>query len=204
MVKKPSGEEEKFFQEIEVERRKKAELQAELETLSEKEAHNVAKILNIEDYELARELVNLGFASDTVGIFPLLPLVYVAWADGDVSGAERRRVLEIAEERGARRGSPGYAFLEKLLDSRPKDEFFDICISTIRKIFEQRTDGSFSAEREDLISLSMSVAEASGGLLGLFGNKVSEEEQKVLKDMVDALSLENSEGARKLLEAIKS
>jgi tellurite resistance protein len=201
MAKKPSEEEEKYFKEAEIERRKKAELQAELAQLTDKEAASVAEILNIEDMELARELVNLGFASDTVGIFPLLPLVYVAWADGEVSLSERRRVLEIAQERGARRGSPGYNFLEKLLDAKPKDAFFEVCIATIKKIFSNRPDGS--SDSTDLVSLSLSVAEASGGLLGLFGNKVSDEERQVLKDMVSALNADDSDGMRQLLDAIK-
>jgi len=201
MAKKPSEEEEKYFREAEVDRRKKVEVQAELEELSGQEAKNVAKTLNIDDMDLARELVNLGFASDTVGIFPLLPLVYVAWADGDVSSAERRKVLEIAEDRGARRGSPGYNFLEKLLDSRPKASFFDVCISTIKKIFSNKPGGS--DESTDLVSLSLSVAEASGGLLGLFGNKVNQEEKQVLTDLVDALNVGDSDGMQQLLDAIK-
>jgi tellurite resistance protein len=201
MAKKPSEEEEKYFREAEVDRRKKVEVQAELEKLSDQEAKNVAKTLNIGDLALARELVNLGFASDTVGIFPLLPLVYVAWADGDVSSAERRKVLEIAEARGARRGSPGYNFLEKLLDSRPKAAFFDVCISTIKKIFSNKPAGS--DDSTDLVSLSLSVAEASGGLLGLFGNKVNQEEKQVLTDLADALNVGDSDGMRQLLAAIK-
>lgn len=200
---KPSEEEEKYFQQAEIERRKKAALDNELDALNQKEAEGVAEVLGIRDLDLAMDLVELGFSRETAGIFPLLPLVYVAWADGDVTTAERRRVMELAEARGAKPGTPGYDFLSDLLDKPLKQSFFDVCVQTIRQIFENLPEDQAEAAKENLVSLSLSVADTSGGFLGLFGNKVSQEELKVIEEIIDELKLSDSDAAARLLSAVK-
>lgn len=197
-----SDEEERYFNERELERRKKAQFDKELEELNQAEAKAVAKVLGINDESLARELVDLGFAHKTAGVFPLLPLVYVAWADGSVSNAERSRILELAEEKGAKPGTAGYEFLSDLLERPLQPSFFDTCIKTIRKILENRTANDGETSKQDLVSLSLSVAEASGGFLGLFGDKVSDEERKVLEDITRELDLNNKAEADRFLKAI--
>ena len=51
-------------------------------------------------------------------VVSLLPLVYVAWADGKVQGAERNLVLAIARERGLLEHG-GAEALERWLTERP-------------------------------------------------------------------------------------
>ncbi len=201
MVKKPSEEEEKFYTEAEIERRKKAQLDGQLGALAQKDAQDVASLLGISDLDLAAELVELGFAGETAGVFPLLPLVYVAWADGEVTSAERRKILDAAVDRGALSGTPGYDFLEQLLTQKPKASFFDTCLSIIRRIFESTDHGDDA--KKDLVSLSLAVANASGGFLGLFGEKVSDNEKSVIQDIIEELGMANSDAANKLLDQLK-
>ena len=99
MVHKPSDEEEKYFQEREIERRKEKKYQEELAEAREQDIEAVSERLNISDRELSEHLVDLGFGASTCAVFPLIPLVYVAWADGDVSANERARILEAVREK---------------------------------------------------------------------------------------------------------
>ncbi len=202
MSKKPSEEEERYTQERELERRKEAELQKELGAIREQEASKIADILGIENQNLAMQLVDLGFDAETAGIFPLIPLVYVAWADGDVSNAERRKILEFAEARGANAKHPGYVFLEQLLSHQPRREFLDTCLQTLRALYSNLPNNQTETAKQDLISLSLSVANASGGFLGLFGEKVSSEEQTIIDDIIRQLNLHDSPHAQELLNKI--
>ncbi len=194
-----SQEEEKYFQQQEAERRKEAQYQAELAALNAKDAEEVAKILGIEDQNLALRLVEMGFGPGTVAVFPLIPLVYVAWADGEVTESERERILDIAKLRGADEDHEGYAFLKQIISHHPKEEFFDTCIHTLRAIFNNMPADKAEASRQDLISMSVSVADASGGFLGLFGAKVSQEEQELINEIIRELKLDQSDSASTLL-----
>src|SRR5688572_21881559 len=59
----------------------------------------------LQDPELLKELQELGFTPDTVVLLPLVPLVQVAWAEGGVSDAERKLILQLARSRGVSEGS---------------------------------------------------------------------------------------------------
>jgi tellurite resistance protein len=199
MTQKPSNEEEKFFQQQEVELRKQTEYEQERAALATREAAAVKRVLGISDDALAARLVELGFGEQTVGIFPLLPLVYVAWADGEVTEAERRRILEAARARGADAQGEGYQYLRLLLETRPREDFFETCVETLRAIFQNMPAEDAAEGRQDLISLSLSVANASGGFLGLFGDKVNDEEKAMLDELIRELGLSGGEGAAALL-----
>lgn len=197
---KPTSEEEKYFQQQELDRRKEAEYERDLARERQESAQMVKDTLGINSDELAHKLVEMGFGKGTIGIFPLIPMVYVAWADGDVSESERSRILEVASKRGADKDSEGYGFLKGILETRPPSRFFDACISTLRSILDNMPGDRSEDARQDLISLSVSVANASGGFLGLFGDKVSDEEQAILDEIIGELN--SSAGASDLLNKI--
>jgi len=198
MTQKPSQEEERYMAEQEVARRKAAERQTERSELRGKEVEGVLRTLGIEDRELGEHLVDLGFDAATVAAFPFIPLVYVAWADGDVTSRERDRVIQLAQDRGLDPAGPAFKFLQDLLDRRPREDFLDTCVVAIRRIFEGRPGGA-DAAKTDLVSLSLSIAETSGGFLGLFGAKVSESEREVIKEIIEDLGLQDSGSAADLL-----
>lgn len=198
-----SNEEEEYFARKRVEERLAAERDAELDTLRQQESQAVADKLGIGDVELAGRLVDLGFGADMVGIFSLLPLVYVAWADGKVTNAERDKILSVAEARGAVIESDGYKFLESLLDRKPSASFLNTCLDTLRAIYAALPTEQAENARQDLVSLSLTVAGASGGFLGMFGTKISAEEKMLIDEIVRELNLESSGEAAKLLDAIQ-
>jgi hypothetical protein len=200
---KPSQEEERFIAEQTLARRKAQEREEQLEALNEQEIAGVLGELKINDRELASHLVELGFGADTVAAFPLIPLVYVAWADDAVTSRERSSVLEAAEARGLQKESAAYRFLEDLLERPPRPEFLHTCVKAIRRIFESSGVDADKA-KGDLVSLSVTIAEASGGFLGLFGEKVNEQEQERIQEIVEDLGFADSASARDLLHLLRS
>lgn len=199
MTNHSKGEEENYFTDKEIERRKEKEFQDELNSLRDQEVTLVSEQLGIDDRELATHLLDLGFEASNVAMFPLIPLVYVAWADGDVSASERSKILEIANAQGLDPDSEAFALLNNFLEERPSDAFLEISVKAIRRIYELLPAGEATDAKTDLISLSIGIANTSGGFLGIFGDKISDSERSTITGIMDDLGLNSSSAAQDLL-----
>ena len=183
-------EEEKYFQQREMERREQLRREKELAALQQEERQNIAANLNTSD-EIAAEALALGFDAETARVLPLMPLIQVAWADGSVSGAEERSVTELAESRGIEEGSAAHQFLKRLLLERPSDLFFERVNRVLMHMVAADPD---SWVKKSIPELCREVAEASGGFLGVFGSKISEEEQTLIDDLASQFDVSAASG----------
>ena len=183
-------EEEKYFQQREMERREQLRREKELAALQQEERQNIASNLNTSD-EIAAEALALGFDAETARVLPLMPLIQVAWADGSVSGAEERSVTELAESRGIEEGSAAHQFLKRLLLERPSDLFFERVNRVLMHMVAADPD---SWVKKSIPELCREVAEASGGFLGVFGSKISEEEQTLIDDLASQFDVSAASG----------
>src|ERR1017187_7641658 len=86
------------------------------------------------DQSILRNLQDLGYTRDTVMLLPLVPLVQVAWADGELTWREGERIRELAHVRGLGEGTPAFDLLETWLNHRPSDEFFLKTLCVIRNL----------------------------------------------------------------------
>lgn len=146
-------------------------------------AQALAEKLKVDNAELLRHIAELGITRETGAAMLVMPLIQVAWAEGQVSEAERDTVLSLAAARGIDPGSPAYAQLEAWLKKRPSDELFATALEAMK-------DGLAvlpAAEREErvkgIVEAAHKVADASGGgLLKLVGlaTGVSHDETAVL------------------------
>lgn len=178
----PSEEEQKYFQQREKEKRERIRKDLTTAALEVQEARKVADTVGTEKDEVVQRLRALGFDGDTARVFDLMPLVFVAWADGSVSARERRSIMKVVEKRGIEPGSHASQLVETLLEREPSPAFLDETLALLREIV------GMSGERaDDIVGLSVQVAEASGGLLGLVGERVSTEERDLIQHIADQL-----------------
>lgn len=150
-------------------------------------AQALAEKLKIDNSELLRHIVELGITRETGAAVLLAPLVQVAWAEGQVSDAERSVVLSLAEGRGIAPGSPAYAQLETWLKKRPSDELFATALEAMKDGLSVLPAAERDERIKSIVEAAHRVAEASGsGLLKLLGlaSGVSHQETAVL----DAIS----------------
>lgn len=73
--------------------------------------------------DIKRDLIALGIDPSDYRVLKLLPLVYVAWADGKMEEVERRRILELAG-RSFGIGVSGAQVLHEWLNAPPSHEYF--------------------------------------------------------------------------------
>jgi hypothetical protein len=140
--------------------------------------------VGVSDAEMLRELQKLGFTPETVALLPLVPVVEVAWADGDVAAAEREAIMGLARARGIADGSAAAHQLAAWLADRPAPEVFSGATSLIRALLDVPAAGQ-TLSADDLVAYCESIANASGGLFGL--RKVSPEERATLESIAGRL-----------------
>ncbi len=184
-------------------RRKEAELldHLRLERELEAERQRIAEAIGAADQSVLQTLQELGYTRDTVTLLPLVPLVQVAWADGELSLRESERIRELALIRGLGEGTPAFDLLETWLRHRPSDEFFLRTLRVIRNLLSVLRPEELGTVKQDLISCCTHIAKGSGAILGL-GNEIGSIERKLLEDIAMALEQENPVAAREIVSQL--
>lgn len=142
------------------------------------QAHReAAEAAGTADHAIGQRLHDLGFEGEAAAALHLMPLVKVAWADGGVSGAERRAVMAAAAVQGFDPGHPAALMLASVLEQQPSSEWLDESMAALRDILAQQPQPP-----ADLLEACARIADASGGLLG-FGGRISDDERLALREI---------------------
>ena len=131
----------------------------------------------LQDPALLQELQALGFTPETVVLLPIVPLVQMAWAEGGVSDAERKLILQFARTRGVEQGTAADRQLAEWLSKRPDPPVFARAGRLIQAMLDAPA-GTSALTADDLVKYCEDIAAASGGMLGI--NRVSSEERALL------------------------
>ena len=153
--------------------------------LAEQAEQSLMQASGIRDTEILRKLVELGIEADTWAAISLVPLIEVAWADGNIDPKERRAVLSAAEASGLLPGTPGYELLESWLAHRPDGRLIETWGEYIVALCANLGEAERHALAQEVLGRARSVAESAGGILGM-GNKVSPEEEVMLSELKKA------------------
>jgi len=161
--------------------RERARLQEIAQALGEK--------LQVDDPALLQRVAGLGLTRETGAAILVVPLVQVAWADGEVSDQERELVLEMAAERGVVEGTAPHAQLLAWLKDRPGGELFDAAMEVLNAGYAVLPAAERAGRIRELLAACERVGEASGGLAKLLGLQrgVSGEEAEVLEALTKKL-----------------
>lgn len=188
------GLEEEYFHKKEKELLEKLRRRMQAEV----ERGQMAEALGIQDTEILSDLQALGYTRETVALLHLVPLIQVAWADGDVTLREKDLILELARSRGIAADSTAYEQLAGWLTQRPSEQFFQDTLRIIAALFEALPPEQQAAGKRDLVSYSVNIASISGGILGL--GKISRQEQEVIERISAELEQAHQTAARQLIE----
>ena len=140
--------------------------QADVESLKE--------ISGITDENVLQKLVEFGVSDETYRAVQLIPLILVAWADGELDPEERRAVLQAAHGNSIEHGTASHSLLENWLQQNPKD--LDVAwFSFMESLLPILPPEEKSSLRATVIDGSISVAESAGGLMGTFFTVCKEE-----------------------------
>lgn len=159
------------------------ENQKKLEAMRAKEAaqatrEELRKASGMTDDAVLDKLVALGLKTNTIAALSLVPLIEVAWADGEIQDNERNAILQGAHGKGLEQGSDGYELLQSWLRKKPTTELFDAWDAYIKALTAQLNDEQNKLLKNQIVGFAKMVAASAGGFLGI--GKVSSGEEKVL------------------------
>jgi hypothetical protein len=165
---------------IELSREKQQEL---LDRLALSEA------IGITDHQILNDLREMGYTPATVRLIPLVPLIEIAWAEGNVTRRERNIIFSAARLRGIRPGNAAYELLAEWLATRPSDEFFARSFRAVTALFNLLPPELREVDASDLLSYCTRIAEASDVQTGFSRGptKICPEEEALLRQMSEVL-----------------
>ncbi|HRC55909.1 MAG: hypothetical protein IPI49_12155 [Myxococcales bacterium] len=163
---------------------KLAAMKTKLENQSNKE--ELRKASGMTDEDVLDRLVVLGMRANTIAALSLVPLVAVAWADGEIQDDERVAILQGAQGKGLDESSPGHELLSGWLAKRPNDTLLEAWETYIKALSSQLNDEQARLLKSQIVGFAKMVATAAGGILG-FG-KVSAKEEAVLERIEKAFA----------------
>jgi hypothetical protein len=179
--------EDAFFQKAEKEQvekyRDKLGKQKTLDELREISGMESEKVLN--------HLVDVGITGETMAAIALVPLVHIAWSDGDLEKKERKAISAAAEHKGIKSETPARELLDQWLEKKPGRELFAAWAEYIGALDAHLEADQLAELRDQIVEFAREVARSAGGFLG-FGS-VSESETRALEEIAAAFPPGRSE-----------
>ena len=149
---------------------------------------NLSKVSGIHNDAVLQKLVDLEVQPETVASLAIVPLVEVAWADGDVDEKEKKAILKGIATAGFSSSGVDHSLLESWLLRKPPQKMMAAWKHYIHGLCGRLTDKERTALKEEILLHARTVAEASGGFLGLTSS-ISAEEKAMLKKIEEAFSV---------------
>jgi hypothetical protein len=147
----------------------------------------LTQVSGIHDEAVLDRLIELNVDPETLAAMSVVPLVSVAWADGEVHEKERVVIISAAKQAGIEPKDGRYPLLEHWLNKHPGPEMVDAWKHYLQGLCKKLTPQEVEELKHDLLDSARSVAQAAGGFLGL-GNKISPAEQELLDDLAKAFA----------------
>jgi hypothetical protein len=149
--------------------------------LREEKRREFREYLNIDNDEIINALVDLEVEPETLIAFSLVPLVEVAWADGEIQPNERDAIIKAALERGVEDGSPTCDLLRNWLNTKPDPALLEVWKGYIEALKPSLGERSRAHLKSGTMGRARAIAEAAGGFLGVAS--ISAAERKMLEEL---------------------
>ena len=159
---------------------------------------SMARTIGIDDEQLLQELEQRGFTAATASLLPLMPLLEVAWAEGNISEAERKMIIGYARLHGIAPDSQADRQLTDWLEMNPGRDVFDSALRVTRAMMAALPPDQRKLRHDSLLSYCTSLAQASGGIFG-FG-AIKKEEEEALRRVADALEAKHGAAAKAVID----
>ncbi|HUE74231.1 MAG TPA: hypothetical protein VMP01_25345 [Pirellulaceae bacterium] len=154
--------------------------------LSAEETERVlAAAVGIADEATLNALTKVEAGVPVLAAMALVPMVEVAWCDGDVSSKERDAIMNAAEDMEIAADSVPYDLLKGWLENRPGLGTIVAWKDYVRAICATLDPTAVFKLKQGVMGRAEKVAQAAGGILGM-GNKVSAAERKCLDELTKA------------------
>ena len=140
----------------------------------------------IKNSEVLDRLVNANISPETITALTLIPLIAVAWADGEMDPKEIDAIRQATESAGIEPDSVCRQLLDAWLAEPPGPELVEAWKGYIRSLVASASTPAVQAVRDDVLENARRVAAAAGGILGI--GSIAKSEQAVIDDLASVFS----------------
>jgi tellurite resistance protein len=169
--------EEQFFQQHEKELVQKLKDAAAKETSRDE----LQKLTGITDTAVLDALANLKIGGAATLVMSLYPVIEVAWADGSIDAKEKAAIMEASKSIGLEKDTPAYAFLDKWIAEKPELVWHKLWADYVQALVKNMKPDDKALLKATVLGRALTVAEASGGFLGVAFRVSAAEKQAMAK-----------------------
>jgi hypothetical protein len=144
-----------------------------------------AEATGIHDVKRLESLVDAGFEMPTLTAFIWVPLVFVAWADGNVDAMEKKTILDVLATKGFSENAACRIMDHEWVRNPPNADLWKIWEDFSAATLANLKAPSRNELIDEIVGLCYVVAHASGGFLGI--GKVSPSETEVIDHVIESL-----------------
>jgi len=144
-----------------------------------------ANATDIRDKQQLESLMNSSLKLPALPALFWVPLTFVAWADGNVDGPERKSIREVLSSRGISHSTISMMFEHDWFRQQPSEELWMLWENFANSTFATLDSTTRGVLVENIVSLCQVVAQASGGFLGF--SAISARESKVIDRVKESL-----------------
>jgi hypothetical protein len=174
------GMEDAFFKDRD--RQLLEKMRSQLSSMEEKK--KLAHVTGIVEDHVLASLVESGVNAETFAAVSLIPLVELAWCDGNVAPEEREAVLNAAAGQGIRSDSASYELLNNWLTERPDAKIIAAWKEYVGELARIMPPESLAPLKKNMLDRLNKVASSAGGFLGI--STISKHEQDKIKEIASA------------------
>ena len=156
-----------------------------LEAMQETKA-NLAQVSGIKDEAVLDKLIKLDIRPDVLATLFAIPLVAIAWADGELQDKERDELFRFVHKAGLRNKQVDPQIISVWLKQKPAPELMEAWEHYIQALCKQLSLEERQSLKEEVLTDARTIANAAGGFLG-FG-ALAPEEQDVLNRLEAAFA----------------
>jgi len=146
-------------------------------------------------------LKHLGIRASNYKVLKLLPLVYVAWANGTLTPERERRLIDLAHNHFAI-GKDGEQILQGWLRKRPTLEYVREGLHDIVRLANAPDEGEFELdELSGLLAYSEAIARTTARAMDA-PDSVTAAEERALRDIARELGVDDGESWAALIREL--
>ena len=145
----------------------------------EETKQNLARVSGIANDAILTKLVELNIRAETVASLAIIPLVEVAWADGEIDGKEKTAILKAIDSTFSGKGGMDRTLIDQLFKKPPPPELLTAWIDYIHGLGKMLSKTELATLERDIMGHAVAVAKATGSFLGLTSG-IGREEQAML------------------------
>jgi tellurite resistance protein len=150
----------------------------------------ISKVSGIKDDKILQKLVDLDIRPEIAASLTLIPLVAVAWADGEIDEKEKATILTGASKLISGDNQINHEVLKTWLSRKPGPELLEAWKHYVAELCGRLNETERNRMRDAVLGHAVKVAKSSGGIFGI--GAISFEEQEMINLLKKAFSVSKS------------